>query len=521
MLIDKSDKDAIRKRLEEINKLNPSTRQKRKILEELTEIFNDLQFKKKHTNSAFDSSSYYGLKDLEYTFGDLDDYFKPILAKDSFESNYQMYSCRGDKDRIMSISQYLNTVKPYLFALIGEKKNISSQKIQLVKAVNLIHLTKRDRITFYVKSKNITTCPSDKTEQILYQLYDSLLKYFEDKLMICRTDSGYVYESIEGLDIHFHKIDLRRGSSYIPSPEWLLVKKAVVNPKNKKDNYCFAYAPTIAIYHKEIGKHLDRISNELLDCTEKLNWNGTDFPASTSDYKKFKKLNKDIALNVFFIPFNEEDTETMNVEQEYISNYNVTRKIQVASLKISDGKKWHFLALKSEQDNNGFLRPTKSFSRLMAGISSSNHESHYCFGCFHSFRCNLTLEKHTELCKDNDFCKIKLPEIGENIKKHEFGSKSLRTNYIIYVDLECLLGKYDTCTNNPNKSYTINEAQHVPSGYSISIHNNSTNSSKVLYYREKDRIQKLCKELREIGEELFDTKEKTNDTFKTRTKKVP
>ena len=44
MLIDKSDKDAIRKRLEEINKLNPSTRQKRKILEELTEIFNDLQF---------------------------------------------------------------------------------------------------------------------------------------------------------------------------------------------------------------------------------------------------------------------------------------------------------------------------------------------------------------------------------------------------------------------------------------------------------------------------------------------
>ena len=37
----------------------------------------------------------------------------------------------------------------------------------------------------------------------------------------------------------------------------------------------------------------------------------------------------------------------MNVEQEYISKYNFTRKIQVALLKISDGKKWHFLALKS------------------------------------------------------------------------------------------------------------------------------------------------------------------------------
>ena len=165
------------------------------------------------------------MKDLEYIFGDPDDYYKPILAKDSFNGNHQMYSRRGDKDRYMSISNYLDTVKPYLFALIDEKKNTSSQKEQLVIAVNLIHLTKSDRIIFYVKSKNITTAPPDKTDEIIYQLYDSLFKYFEDKLMICRTDSRYVYESIEGLDIHFHKIDLRRGSSYIPSPQWLKAKR--------------------------------------------------------------------------------------------------------------------------------------------------------------------------------------------------------------------------------------------------------------------------------------------------------
>ena len=100
------------------------------------------------------------------------------------------------------------------------------------------------------------------------------------------------------------------------------------------------------------GKHLDRISNKLLDYTEKLNWNGTDFPASTSDYKKFEKLNEDVALNVFFISFNEEDIkndiETMNVEQEYIFNKGFTGKIQVALLTISHAKKGHFLALKSE-----------------------------------------------------------------------------------------------------------------------------------------------------------------------------
>ena len=65
-------------------------------------------------------------------------------------------------------------------------------------------MTKSDRITFYVKSKNIVSHPSDKTEDILFQLYDLLLKYFNNKLMICRTDISYIFKSIEGLDIHFH-----------------------------------------------------------------------------------------------------------------------------------------------------------------------------------------------------------------------------------------------------------------------------------------------------------------------------
>ena len=122
MQLDKSDRDAIRKRLEEISKLKLTKRQTKKILEELTELFNDLQFKRKHINNAFDESSYYGLKDLEYTFGDLDDYYIPILAKESFDGNYQMYTCRGDKERTMNITDYINTIRPYLITLIDEKK---------------------------------------------------------------------------------------------------------------------------------------------------------------------------------------------------------------------------------------------------------------------------------------------------------------------------------------------------------------------------------------------------------------
>ena len=84
----KKDRDIIRKRLKEIENASLNRRQKKRLLKELTKIYNNLKFKKEHLNRAYDSSSYFWLKDLEHTFGDLDDYYKPILAKNCFESNY-------------------------------------------------------------------------------------------------------------------------------------------------------------------------------------------------------------------------------------------------------------------------------------------------------------------------------------------------------------------------------------------------------------------------------------------------
>ena len=129
-----------------------------------------------------------------------------------------MYTCRGDKDRTMTIQMYLHKVKPSFLMLIYQKKE-HDQKIQLDVAINLRHITKNDRITFYVKSKNIACLSTDDSEDVYEQLINSLLGYYEEKLLICRTSSSYVYESVEGLNIHFHKTNLNRGSSYVVSPD--------------------------------------------------------------------------------------------------------------------------------------------------------------------------------------------------------------------------------------------------------------------------------------------------------------
>ena len=58
-----------------------------------------------------------------------------------------------------------------------------------------------------------------------------------------------------------------------------------------------------------------------------------------------------------------------------------------------------FFSLTKYTTDDGYLRPTKSFSKLMNGISSKNHGDFYCYGCFHSFRTESVLNKHNKYNK--------------------------------------------------------------------------------------------------------------------------
>ena len=164
-------------------------------------------------------------------------------------------------------------------------------------------------------------------------LIASFYELYRDNLQLCRTSSSYVYESVKGLGILFHKVDLNRGSSCIPSPDWLKNKKATINPQNTKDNYCFMYVTTIAFNHKEIGPKPERISKRLLEHIPKYNWGYIDFPASIRDYEIFEKLNEDIALNVLYVSYN-----SIKIMPEYISKHNYARKNQLTLLQITDNK---------------------------------------------------------------------------------------------------------------------------------------------------------------------------------------
>ena len=103
---------------------------------------------------------------------------------------------------------------------------------------------------------------------------------------------------------------------------------------------------------------------------------------------------------------------------------------------ITDGEKWHYLAV-------------KNLPGLLKGTTSTHEKDFYCLNCFHSYRTKSKLESHKKICENHDFCHLEMPTKDNNIIKYNHGEKSMKVPFIIYADLECLLEKMSTCINNP------------------------------------------------------------------------
>ena len=202
-----------------------------------------------------------------------------------------------------------------------------------------------------------------------------------------------------------------------------------------------------------------------------------------------KKIIKAIAFNILYVPQNKKE-----IGVSYKSKYNRKRENQVVLLMIADGKKHHYLALKSIPTANGYNRPIESLSRLLRRVTSNHDGDFYCMSCFHSICSDDSLRKHKRLCGNHNYCNVDMPEKNKNKLKYRYGEKLLKAPFIIYADLECLLKKEQSCQNNPKKSYTERKAKHKPSRYSWSlICSFDETKNKRKFYRRKVVLKSFVK----------------------------
>ena len=163
---------------------------------------------------------------------------------------------------------------------------------------------------------------------------------------------------------------------------------------------------------------------------------------------------------------------------------------------ITDGEKWHYLAV-------------KRLSALFRGITDNNHGHFYCLNCFQSYTTENKLKKHKEVCENNDYCYLEMPEGYNKTLKYNEGEKSMKFPFIIYADLECLLEKMNTCHNNPKKPSTTRINKLTPSGNSLFTHCSfDTAKNKLDYYGGKNCMKNFCLDLREYATKIINYEKK-------------
>ncbi|CAH3174022.1 unnamed protein product, partial [Porites evermanni] len=123
-------------------------------------------------------------------------------------------------------------------------------------------------------------------------------KIIEDLEIFQKNGSGWYFKEVVQLEIHIVEFNPAKGSSYIPLPDWISNKKAIVNIQNK-DEKCFIWCVLRYLQPKEI--HEERLA-DLKKYEFSLNTKGIDFPMKLKDISKFEKLNPSIpGINVFSV----------------------------------------------------------------------------------------------------------------------------------------------------------------------------------------------------------------------------
>ena len=79
----------------------------------------------------YDDAEYNGIKDVKDLFylSIDEDYYKPIITNGAFNNNHIKYESKGNKDKILTVNEYLDIIRPYLSNIINDHKTQGEWKI--------------------------------------------------------------------------------------------------------------------------------------------------------------------------------------------------------------------------------------------------------------------------------------------------------------------------------------------------------------------------------------------------------
>ena len=137
----------------------------------------------------------------------------------------------------MDVETFFNRIRKGLIELIKQELNdLNSARIQTTTWIRFIK--DYDQVELAFNSRMINVHRGSDLDQIVDGMIAHMKTQIENPALL---SSRFRFDEVLFLDISFHWLNLMRGNSYLLLPDWLALKKAIINPQNE-DQECFKWA---------------------------------------------------------------------------------------------------------------------------------------------------------------------------------------------------------------------------------------------------------------------------------------
>ena len=253
--------------------------------------------------------------------------------------------------------------------------------------------------------------------------------------------SGWVVDEILEALINVAQYHPLNGGSFMPLPEKLKNKKAILNIQDR-DNQCLRWAIRAALF----TPRGDMRRPSSYPTNDGLNFEGIDFPTPVSQIDKLERQNPNLAINVF------------GWENEQVIVHRISEK---------EGNTPRINLMITKQGDNTHYSWVKRLTALLYDQNRHNESKNFFERCLHGYSRKELLERHKPECKGL----LKSPTRTEMLKEEEnkmsFTNyhKQMKVPYVIYADFECVLEKIEGSEPSPDKSFTVKTEKHEPCGF--------------------------------------------------------
>ena len=186
--------------------------------------------------------------------------FNLTELEQAFSGAYRSYRVNGRTK--MDVETFFSRIGCTLNDLITvELKTRTLAKIQMTAWIRFAK--DEDRIDLAFNSLMASVYRESNLEKVVDEMFTHMRFQIQNPALL---NSRFVFDEVLSVDVNFDPLNFMRGSSYLPLPDYIAKRKAVINPQNG-DQECLKWAIIAADEWMDIDFHPERVTNlrELAD----------------------------------------------------------------------------------------------------------------------------------------------------------------------------------------------------------------------------------------------------------------